>query len=158
MEVTGARGARPKGHGLKIRGHRELAGVKGNSPRPIRRPEGRAKAADAMAGGRSSRTLTKRAQTAMKYKIESTGGRRGARRSSPRGKARTGEARGRRSVWRSRARRFRRCCGLRARRARRKRAGQQGGGRAGAGSDLKRPGTWRGTPTMHDVGAGGGYG
>jgi len=86
MEVTGARGTPPMGHGSKNRRHRELAGVKGNSPRLIRRPEERAEAADAMAGGRSSQTHANRAQTAMKYKIESTGGRRGARRSSPRGK------------------------------------------------------------------------
>ena len=49
-----------------------------------------------MAGGQSSQTLANRAQTATKYKIESTGERRGARRSSPRLQSGTNATRGRR--------------------------------------------------------------
>ena len=49
-EVTGARGTRPTGHGLRIREHRGIAGVHATSARPRRRPKERAEAAIAMAG------------------------------------------------------------------------------------------------------------
>ena len=47
--VTGARGTWPTGHGSKNRGHLEIEREQGNSPRPIWRPEGRAKMALTMA-------------------------------------------------------------------------------------------------------------
>ena len=48
-KATGTRGLGSTGHGSKNRGHQKTAGVKGNPPRPIWRPEERAEAAVAMA-------------------------------------------------------------------------------------------------------------
>ena len=64
--VTDARGTRPTGHGSKNRGHRETAGVKGNPPRPIRRPEGSAETSVVMAGDESTWPHAKRVLEAMK--------------------------------------------------------------------------------------------
>ena len=50
-EQASACGTRPTGHGSKNRGHREMAGVKETSSRPIRRPKDATEAAVAMAGG-----------------------------------------------------------------------------------------------------------
>ena len=49
-ELTGERGTRPTGHGLRIREHRGIAGVHATSARPRRWPEERVKVAVAMAG------------------------------------------------------------------------------------------------------------
>ena len=51
VELAGACGTRPTGHGSKNRGHRERERVKGTLDRPIRRPEDAAEAAVAMADG-----------------------------------------------------------------------------------------------------------
>ena len=51
VEITGERVIWPTGHGSKNREHREVAGVLANTSRPRRRPEGKAGAAVAMAGG-----------------------------------------------------------------------------------------------------------
>ena len=50
--LAGARGIGDRGHGFHNRRHWEMAGVKGNPPRPIRRSEGSAEMAVAMVGGR----------------------------------------------------------------------------------------------------------
>ena len=50
VEITGARVTRPTGLGFRIREHQENERVKGNSPRPIRRPENTAEVTVAMAG------------------------------------------------------------------------------------------------------------
>ena len=49
-DLAGERVIWPTGLGLRIREHRENERVKGNSPRPIRRPKNTAEEAVAMAG------------------------------------------------------------------------------------------------------------
>ena len=63
----------PTGHGSKNRGHREMVGVRANSPRPRMGPEDAAGAGVAMAAGESSRPHAKRALEAMKQEINCTG-------------------------------------------------------------------------------------
>jgi hypothetical protein len=90
--VTGAWGTRPTGHGLKNRGHREMAGVKGNPPRPIRRSEGSAETAVAMAGGRKLVGARKTGSTGHETRNKLHGERR------ENGEAHSGEKRGRRRL------------------------------------------------------------
>ena len=56
MEVTGARGQRPTGHGSEIRRHWEKAGEEGNSARAKKWLEDAGSAVAAMAGGQGLRS------------------------------------------------------------------------------------------------------
>ena len=73
VEVTGARGTRPTGHGSKNRGHREKEGEQGNSARLTRRPEDTAEATVAMAGGESTWAHAAKALETSKLKINGMG-------------------------------------------------------------------------------------
>ena len=52
VEITGARVTWPTGHGSKNQKHRANEGERANTSMPRNRPEGKAGAADTMAGGR----------------------------------------------------------------------------------------------------------
>ena len=97
-ELAGARETQPTGHGVPNRGHGDDAGKMASPPRDKTQP-GMARAAPAMTG--SEEELAGALDTAIqatKCQGKRSGRDRRARGFSPRGKARTGKARGRRSM------------------------------------------------------------
>ena len=73
VKLTGARGKGPTAHGSKNQKHRANEGERANTSMPRNRPEGKAGAADTMAGAESIRAHAKRALDTMKLKSNGLG-------------------------------------------------------------------------------------
>ena len=95
MEHSGEHGSGATVHGSMNREHREMEGVLANTSRLRRRPEGKAEAAVAMAGGQELPGRTRNSQTSHQMPKEKVGEREGSKEILTMGKTRSEMARGR---------------------------------------------------------------
>ena len=86
VKLTGARGKGPTAHGSKNQKHRANEGERANTSMPRNRPEGKAWAADTMAGGMELADVYGKGAKSHETRNETHGEREGTTASSPRAK------------------------------------------------------------------------
>ena len=86
VKITGARGKGPTGHGSKNQKHRANEGERANTSMPRNRPEGKAGAADTMAGGMELADVCGKGAKSHETRNETHGEGEGTTASSPRAK------------------------------------------------------------------------
>jgi len=86
VKLTGARGKGPTAHGSKNQKHRANEGERANTSMPRNRPEGKAGAADTMAGGMELADVCGKGAKSIETRNETHGEGEGTTASSPRAK------------------------------------------------------------------------